>query len=532
MPAKAKPPRPPPVKTFPLRWPGMGLIRRQSHERDYSAVDYPTPWAVNCRLEDPIARRLRGGSRRGLTKLMDDPAGTSIADIQPLQISSTTETKEVLIVLVDGTIGVLSDGTLSFPVAALKDESGNYIVTEAGGKIMLSTADAPAAAFLVTGQQHAYAISSSQIAKLDPKTGLVTDLTASAGSLPTGCTLGAVYRDRLALAGCDNGLYLSRQGDFTDWDYGADDQDTGRAMIFQLSGASEVGDLPTALVPCDDGHLLAATSQSLWIIRGDPVAGGGLQNVSRHVGILGNRAWCMTDRQIVFMADDGLYHVSQDGSDLLPLSREKIPEELLGIDPTTTTVILGYDHDTRAVHIYLTTADGGDVHWLYEEEKGLFWPMMVQDDHAPVAVCEYDGQLLLAGTDGYIRYVGGTTDDDTAISSHVLIGPLRIGGQVEFGLLHALYGIIGAGSGDVTWRIIVGDTAETVADNGKTAITAAVAGNDFSQYVAAEGVWSAGRSKAAWPRARGVWAVLWLSASAAWAFEAAVLEVIPAGRWR
>ena len=532
MPPNDKLPKPPAVKTFNLRFPALGVVRSDSQERDFSAVAYGTPWACNVRLEDPIASRLRGGSRGGLTKLIASAAGTSIADIQPLQISSTTGTEEVLVVLVDGTIGVLSDGTLSFPVAALKDESGNYIVTEAGEHILLSTDDAPNTTFLVTGQQHAYAISSSQIAKLDPKTGLVANLTVSAGTLPTGCTLGAIYRDRLCLAGYDNAIYLSRQGDFTDWNFGANASDSSRAIPFQLSEGSGVGDQCTALVPCDDSHLLAATSRSLWIIRGDPAAGGGLQNVSRHVGILGDRAWCMTDRQVVFLAEDGLYHVSRDGSDLLPLSEEKIPDELVGIDTTTTTVMLGYDHDTRAVHIYLTTAGGGDVHWLYEVEKGLFWPMMVQDDHAPVAVCEYGGNLLLAGTDGYIRYVGGSSDDGTAISSHVLIGPIRLGGPVEFGLIHALYGIIGAGSGDVTWRILVGDTSEAVADNGKAAVIAALAGNDFSQYVAAQGVWSAGRSKAAWPRARGCWGLLWLQGSAAWAFESAVVEVIPAGRWR
>lgn len=532
MPPNAKPPRPPPIKTFQLRWPGMGVIRRQSQERDFSAVDYPTPWAVNCRLEDPITRRLRGGSRGGLTKLLAAAVGTTIADMLAIQTSSTSGTDEKLVVLVDETVGVVSGGAITYPTAALKTEAGDFIVTEAGSHILISTSDAPATGFLVAGKQCVYAVGTASIYKLDPKTGAVTTVTATAGTIPTGCTFGAVYRDRLVLAGGDNTIYVSKQGDYANWDFGVDVSNAGRAIVFQLSGGAEVGELPTALVPCEDGHLLAATSKSLWIVRGDPVAGGGLQNVSKHVGILGSRAWCMTNRQVVFLSSDGLYHISQDGSDLLPLSQEKVPDELLGIDTTTTTVMLGYDHSTRSVHIYLTTAGGSDVHWLYEVEKGLFWPMMVQDDHAPVAVCEYDGQLLLAGTDGYIRYVGGDDDDGTDIASHVLIGPIRIGGPIEFGLTHALYGILGADSGDVTWRIIVGETAETVADNGKAAITASLAGNDFSQYVSAEGSWSAGRSKAAWPRVRAVWMCLWLESTAKWAFESAICEIIPAGRVR
>ena len=49
-------------KTISLRFPSMGVIRRYSHERDYAAVEYPTPWSVNTRLEDSLTNRLRGGS--------------------------------------------------------------------------------------------------------------------------------------------------------------------------------------------------------------------------------------------------------------------------------------------------------------------------------------------------------------------------------------------------------------------------------------------------------------------------------------
>lgn len=504
MPSQAKPP---PIRTLQLRWPGMGVVRSQSQERDYSAVDYPAPWAVNCRLEDPIARRKRGGSRTGLLKFLTSSVGSVISDIAPIQIATASGSEETLLVLADGRLGAVRSGTLTW------------------------IANTPSA-FLVVGRQYAYAVSSSRILKVSPGAGTVTVLTASAGTIPTQCTVGAVYRDRLFLGGHDNAIYVSRQGDYTDWDYGTHVSDTSRPLVFQLSGSSAIGDIPTTLIPCDDGHLLAATSRGIWIVRGDPAAGGGLQNVSSRVGIISDKAWCMTDRQIVFLADDGLYHISQDGSDLLPLSHDKIPDELVGINPATTTVTLGYDHVTRAVHIYLETSSAGDVHWLYEMDNGLFWPMMIPSGHAPRAVCEYDGRLLLAGPDGYIRYVGGENDDGTVISSHILIGPFRIGRPVDFGITHALFGILGSGSGDVTWRLLVGDTAEGVSDDGKVAIAASMAGTDYDQYVAASGVWSAGRSKASWPRARGVWAVLWLEGSSAWAFEAAVLEVIEAGRWR
>ena len=73
----------------------------------------------------------------------------------------------------------------------------------------------------------------------------------------------------------------------------------------------------TALIPHKDAYLLAATSNSLWLVRGDPVADGGLQNVSRDVGVVGPRAWCRDhlDRYY-FLSSHGLYTVSASGDGL------------------------------------------------------------------------------------------------------------------------------------------------------------------------------------------------------------------------
>jgi hypothetical protein len=55
----------PKPRTISLRFPAMGVVRRFSQERQYSAVEYPTPWSMNCRLEDSLTNRLRGGSFTG-----------------------------------------------------------------------------------------------------------------------------------------------------------------------------------------------------------------------------------------------------------------------------------------------------------------------------------------------------------------------------------------------------------------------------------------------------------------------------------
>ena len=521
------------TKLLELRFPAGGVNRRLGYRDAADAgPPYRTPWAVNMRLEDSIARRLRGGSRPGLTKFLASAVGETVADMKAIQIASSIGTEEVLVVLVDETLGVVSGGTFTTPVAALKDESGNYIVTEAGARILLSTANAPASAFLVAGKQHVYAVADSGIVRMDPKTGAVSNLVATKGTVPTGCTVGAVYRDRLWLGGYDNGVYASRQGDYADWNFGVNAEDSGRAIPFQLSEAAEVGDRCTALVPHRDAAMLAATARSLWAVRGDPGANGSLQRVSANVGVVTKRAWCKAEDAILFLGQDGLYQVAADGSGLAGLSEDLLPQELRDIDTSSATVLMGYDHDARGVHLYLPTSAGGDTHWFFDLAAKKFWPVELQDDHAPVAVAEYGGDLLLAGSDGYIRSIGGDNDDGTLIESHVLLGPVRLSGVNDFGLILNMHGMVVTGSGAVNWRLVTGDTAEQAADNGKAAIEAFQAGTPYASYVKASGVWSAGRSLTAYPRVRAMWACLWLQSTAKWAYESVSMETTPCGRWR
>jgi len=172
-----------------------------------------------------------------------------------------------------------------------------------------------------------------------------------------------IFRDRF-IRPVSQAIYASRQGDYTDWDLSSDLSDVGRPFVIQLSEAGEIGGNVIALIPHKDGHLLAATSNSLWVVQGDPTADGGLRNISRDVGAVGARAWCRDhlDRYYLLSAH-GLYTVSADGSSLQALSEDVIPEELTGV--TDEDTVLEYDHVTRCVRIYIPTAD---VNWLFETE--------------------------------------------------------------------------------------------------------------------------------------------------------------------
>ena len=299
-----------------------------------------------------------------------------------------------------------------------------------------------------------------------------------------------IYRDRF-IRPVGRAIYASRQGDYTDWAMSSDLSDVGRPFVIQLSEAGELGANITALIPHKDGHLLAATADSLWVVQGDPTADGGMHNISRDVGIVGPRAWCRDHLDRYYcVSSHGLYMIGASGDGLQALSEPKIPQELTGV--TDTATVLEYDHVTRCVRIYIPTAD---VNWLFETEQNGFWPFKV------------------------------------GAGSHVAIGPLRMNDGETYGRLLRMHGITAASSADVTWRVLVAETAEEVSANAKAAIETLVA-SGTPENIHSSGTWTAGVNHRSYPRARGLFMILLLSSSGTWGWEGAVCFMEPSGKWR
>jgi len=347
-----------------------------------------------------------------------------------------------------------------------------YLVTENGDNIVTENGDP-----IVLGPQYGVATGHDRV-WVAPGTGA-----------PASGTADCLYRDRLFRVS-DNIIMCSRQGDYTDWDYGGELEDTGRAMVFQLSEATEVGGDVIALVPHKDAYLLCFTENETWILSGDPTTGT-LRNVSREVGIIAPRAWCKNHDTVYFLSARGLYSVGADGGGLKPVSEDKIPEDLVDLDDSDC--VLEYFHDDRCVYIHLTISPS----WLYDTARDAFW-----------------------------------TFDNTTHNSHVLFGPFPLGNQDAYGRILNIQGNIAADSDDVTWALVTGATAEEAADNGRLAIEAALAGTSYSTYVAATGSWVAGRNHMAYPRTMALWCCVWLSCAGDWAFETASLTATASGDWR
>jgi hypothetical protein len=444
----------------------------------------------------------------------------------------TSGASDKIAVAVDQTLKVVEGGTVTTPTGRLLTEGGDNLTTEGGDYLLASLGDVPAACFLVSRGQVVYAIHSGGVTSMDLDSGVVNDLDATSGTVPASSSFGAVYRDRLFVSGDDNAIYISRQGDFLDWDYGADLEDAGAATVIQLSGASGLGKAPTALMPYQDRYCLAATATTLWVIRGDPVAGGGKRQVSPDVGVIGSRAWAEVEDAFIFLSNDGLYLVRADGTELKKLSGE-VPKELYETAVDTNTINLVYNHVRRGVHVFVKPDTPPGTHWFYHLESG-FWADRFQSDHEPLAACRFGDAVVIGQADGYLREATGDNDDGTNIESHVLLGPIRLAATADSSVLTELEGSLAQSSADVNWRIVIGDTANEAAESAKTAVTTYIGGDQAGgeAYADANGTFSADRNRRRHPRIRAPWFVIWLQSTGKWAFEWMTVRGIEGGRYR
>lgn len=374
----------------------------------------------------------------------------------------------------------------------------------------------------------------------DPATNTVSiwSATADKGEVPTGAQLITLYRNRIVLAaslGTPHLWWVSRQGDALDWDYTATDD--GRPIPGTNADAGEMGDVQTALMQFSDDYCVFGCKGSVYVLRGDPAWGGDLDALSYATGVIDKGAICTgASGEMYFLGWDGMY-VIQPGAQgrPQPLSRDKVPERLVSIDPAVDEVLMAWDEVQQGVHIWVS-AKGMDAatgtaldHYFFDPGGGGYFRDTNWIQHGPTAVHGYQTQLtpyrwlILGGRDGYLRRydVSLATDDGETLTAYTLLPPVRLGGS-EFheGILQQLDGTLADGSGDVDWEVRVGRTHSEAHD--ATAFTTGTWTGDGLQHTVR-------------PRARGGSCVLKIGSSddnRKWSVEAIVGLSIPAGRTR
>ena len=516
----------------------QGVYRRQTRP-------FSSPWSVNVRVTGPLEVRDRGGSRPGLTKVSSTDLGAITAIVPLTYIDASDDRIHSLIVIGDGAFYDVQGATATETDADLLLEDGiNVILAEDGSTIVFNSTVAEANPI---GDTDAYSaaerggklyLADSVLRVYDPVSGVVDPVLATAGTVPTAQPLICLYRDRIVLAGDDHVWYASRQGDPGDWDFGADMGDVGKAVAAQVGDAGQIGDVITSVIPLQDAALVFGSANGLWVMRGDP-ATGQMEEVSGENGIIAPQAWAVSpDGLLAFLSNDGVYLWSA-GSRQAPtrFSEERTPGELRNVD-TSSTITMAYDAVGRGFHLSITPAAGDGEHWWLDPEYKAVWPVVFQPEHQPTASASLKGdglsRVVLGGRDGFLREFDETsgTDDATAVESHLLVGPIHMAASdVTDSLVAELHGLMADLPGTVTWRLVMGNSAEEATDTAVAGVLAAIAGTTITG-VAASGTWAGGRNKVERPRARGAWAVVWIEGGGRWAYEAVATVARQFGRIR
>lgn len=527
-------------RTVNARFPLGGENRRGAYAQ--TEPPYTTFREKNVRGVDPLERRVRGGSRPGLSLYVSHDFGSVITAIQPLSyVDSNGDIQQDFMVICDGVIKIVSGSTITEITSNLLWEDGNNAVWEDGSNIVFA---ATVPSVNPIGNTDAYKtcqtegrayIASSTLLEFNPLLGTVTTVA----NAPTNEPIVFVIDGRMVLTGKDHMWSMSKQGDFTNWDFVADYRDVSLAVQGNLGENGVIGSTITFGAPYDDRYSIFATTDDLWVYDGNPSTSGGGQkrNVSREVGIIAPQAACITsDGVLVFLARTGLY-MWQIGSEREPepFSEYVVPEDLRDVDPTTTEVMIKYDSKNRGVHLFLTPSSGAGEHWYFEMDEKAMRPVVFgNNNHQPLAAAEFDqagdSKVVLGCGDGKLRYFdnSATDDDGTPIDSAVMLGPFHIPGEyARTGQIVEMDADFADNSSGVTWKVYVAKTAEEVCDNVEKDLDG---GTEL--YMHKSEVWTENHNPPVYPRSRGAWGVLWLASTGRWSYEAIKLVFTKGGRLR
>ena len=310
------------------------------------------------------------------------------------------------------------------------------------------------------------------------------------GAMPNRAYLVCTYRGRLVLAGnteYPNQWYMSRVANPFDFLYGAGDPMS--AVAGNNADAGQCPDIIRALISFHDDYLIFGCASTIWILRGDAVAGGSLDNLSDTTGMYGSNSWCFDDnRNLYFWGTGGVYKIEADFSGITNLTETLLPDVIddEAADPSTHRITMGYDKKRHGLIIAITViATGVNSDYFFSFKTNGFFPETYPEECGSYSMLYYDANdpdyadLLIGCKDGYIRKfvdtaknddIGGT---DEAISSYVTYPITPMGEEDEEGKLAEMVFDLSGGAADgefsdtdgVSYSLFNGDDAETVLED-------------------------------------------------------------------
>lgn len=294
-----------------------------------------------------------------------------------------------------------------------------------------------------------------------------------------GCRYGTLYRGRIILWGLyeePQNWFMSAAGQPLDWDYAPAATSATMAVAGNNSDAGELGDVIIACAPYSDDLMLMGGDHTLWIMRGDPAAGGVIDSISYQTGIASPGAYAWDPDGVIYFVGAGqLWRMAGGNSQPESISQRRLDKTFQEIDLAVYRVELIWDRQRQGLHIFLIptsepAADAAPTHIYWDRRTDSFWKDEYPESMGPTAVHTFDADdpndraLLLGGWDSYIRYVndGQKSDDGTAIGSYVYYTPIMPWGPLVEGRMIELKATLSIDSDPVQIYVSGGPSADYV----------------------------------------------------------------------
>lgn len=494
------------------------------------------PVGQNVRGWEPLSGRERGGSRPGQSKYLP---------VQLLTAGLADFVQELNTFTVDHATGGDMQTSQSGRVVTLVAVSqGNVFVANPGDTAWTSPTNntsfdpplnAAGLVYSAANNQKLYFADGSNWCFYDSTNSSITTWAASAGALPVdflGNTPRLIcnWRGRIVLSGLmfdPANWFMSAVDDPTNFDYSPQSITPTQAVAGNNAPAGLIGDMVTALIPYTDDVLVFGGDHTIYMMRGDPMAGGQIDLISDAIGIAWGKAFTRDPYgNIYFMSNRcGIYSLVP-GNQPQRISQQ-IEQLLLNIDMGANGIRLIWNDRFQGLNVFVTPLAGPGVttHFFWEARSGAWWTdTFASTSLDPLCCTTFDGNdpgdrvPLVGSWDGYVRAIDptATSDDGQPINSRVVIGPFDTQ-DFDDVLFKDLQGILGETSGQVTYKIYSGHTPE-----------AALA----STTPTATGTWSSGRNLTNFVRRAAHAHYIDLSSSVPWAMEAIRARVATLGKVR
>lgn len=491
---------------------------------------------VNCRGYEPRTNRARGGPRPGTAKwIASRPAG------EEWVVQELTVVAGVGYPPPGGGMGEQSQSGRTVTVVAVSE--GQVRVASPGDTAWttptnLTGEDPPlnftGVMFSAANNQRLYFADGTNRVYYQASDNTLRAWSATAGTMPEDSEgnrhrLICTWRGRTVVSGLlkdPQNWFMSAVSDPTDWDYSPASVTPTQAVAGNNSSLGLIGDVVNSLIPYSDDVLLFGGDHTLYLMRGDPMAGGTIDLVSDTIGTCYGMPWVKDPYgNVWFVSNRPALYTMVPGQQPQRVSGP-VEQLLQQINTGTSGVRLAWDDRFQSLHVYVTplAAPAATQHFAYETRSGAFWVDEFADTgHDPLCCVTLDGNsptdrvLLLGCWDGYVRWVNpaAADDDGTPIASEVWIGPLATKDFDDL-LLKDVQAVLGELSGQVTYGVYVGATAEAA----------------LSSTPVSTGTWSAGRNVTNLVRRSGHAVYVRLTATVPWAMEAVRARLAGTGKVR